>query len=93
MVAVGVRQLKNSLTRYLRLVEKGHSVLVTSRNRPVAVLRKPDRNTARTQEEVIAALVAEGKLLPAEKPGPLQPFKPRKLRGKPFSQSIIEDRR
>jgi antitoxin (DNA-binding transcriptional repressor) of toxin-antitoxin stability system len=93
MVAVGVRQLKNSLTRYLRLVEEGHSVLVTSRNRPVAVLRKPDRNTARTQEEVIAALVAEGKLLPAEKPGPLQPFKPRKLRGKPFSQSIIEDRR
>ncbi len=93
MVAVGVRQLKNSLTRYLRLVEKGHSVLVTSRNRPVAVLRKPDRNTARTQEEVIAALVAEGKLLPAAKPGPLQPFKPRKLRGKPFSQSIIEDRR
>ena len=93
MVAVGVRQLKNSLTRYLRLVEKGHSVLVTSRNRPVAVLRKLDRNTARTQEEVIAALVAEGKLLPATKPGPLQPFKPRKLRGKPFSQSIIEDRR
>ena len=93
MVAVGVRQLKNSLTRYLRLVEEGHSVLVTSRNRPVAVLRKPDRDTARTQEEVIAALVAEGKLLPAKKPGSLQPFKPRKLRGKPFSQSIIEDRR
>ncbi len=93
MVAVGVRELKNSLTRYLRLVEKGYSVLVTSRNRPVAVLRKPDRNTAHSQEEVIAALVAEGKLLPAAKPGPLQPFKPRKLRGKPFSQSIIEDRR
>ena len=89
MVAVGVRQLKNSLNRYLRLVEKGHSVLVTSRNRPVAVPRKPDRSTVRTQEEVIAALVAQGTLLPPAIPG----LKPRKLRGKPFSQSIIEDRR
>ena len=60
MIQVGVRQLKNSLTRYLRLVEKGQSVLVTSRNRPVAVLKRPDRSSARTQEELIAALVAEG---------------------------------
>ena len=93
MIEVGVRQLKNSLTRYLRLVEKGQSVLVTNRNRPVAVLQRPDRSSARTEEEVVAALVAEGKLLPAAKPGPFKPFKPRKLRDKPFSQSIIEDRR
>ena len=93
MIEVGVRQLKNSLTRYLRLVEKGQSVLVTNRNRPVAVLRKPDRNSARTKEEVIAALVVEGKLVRAAKPGPFKPFKPLKIRGKPFSQTIIEDRR
>ena len=93
MIEVGVRQLKNSLTRYLRLVEKGQSVLVTNRRRPVAVLQKPDRNSARTKEEVIAALVAEGKLVPAAKPGPFKPFKPLKIRGKPFSQTIIEDRR
>ena len=54
MIEVGVRQLKNSLTRYLRLVEKGQSVLVTNRNRPVAVLRKPDRNSARTKEDLHA---------------------------------------
>ena len=91
MVAVGVRQLKNQLTRYLRLAEKGQSVLVT--NRPIAVLRKPDSNSARTKGEVVAALAAEGKLVPAAKPEPFKPFKPRKLRDKPFSQSIIEDRR
>ena len=28
MISVGVRQLKNGLTRYLRLVEQGHAVLV-----------------------------------------------------------------
>ena len=58
MVAVGVRQLKNQLTRYLRLAEKGQSVLVT--NRPIAVLRKPDSNSARTEGEVVAALAARG---------------------------------
>ena len=63
MVAVGVRQLKNQLTRYLRLAEKGQSVLVTNRNRPIAVLRKPDSNSARTEGEVVAALAAEGKLV------------------------------
>ena len=93
MVAVGVRQLKNQLTRYLRLAEKGQSVLVTNRNRPIAVLRKPDSNSARTEGEVVAALAAEGKLVPAAKPGPFKPFKPLKIRGKPFSQTIIEDRR
>lgn len=93
MIQVGVRQLRNGLTRYLRLAEKGQPVLITSRNRPVAVLQKPDRNSARTEEEVIAALVAEGKLIGPLKPVPFKPFKPLKMRGKPLSQTIIEDRR
>ena len=93
MIEVGVRQLKNNLTRYLRLVESGQSVLVTSRRRPVAVLKKPERNSARTEEEILAALVAEGKLLPAAEPGPFRRFKPLKMRGKPLSRMIIEDRR
>jgi len=93
VIEVGGRQLKNSLTRYLRLVVRGQSVLVTSRNRPVAVLKKPDRNSARTEEELIAALVAEGKLLPAASPGPFKPFKPVRVKGKPVSRIIIEDRR
>jgi len=43
MISVGVRQLKNGLRGYLRLVEKGESLLVTIRNRTVAILKKPDR--------------------------------------------------
>lgn len=93
MVQIGVRQLRNSLTRYLRLAEKGQPVLVTRGKRPIAVLQKPDRVTAQTEEEVVAALVAEGKLIGPVKPGPLKPFKPLKMRGKPLSRTIIEDRR
>jgi prevent-host-death family protein len=93
MISVGVRQLKNSLTRYLRLVDQGQALLVTNRNRVVAVLKKPDRNSAPTLEEKLAALVAEGKLLPAAKPGPFKPFKPVRVKGQPVSKTIIEDRR
>ena len=93
MISVGVRQLKNSLTRYLRLVDQGQALLVTNRNRVVAVLKKPDRNSAPTLEEKLAALVAEGKLLPAAKPGPFKPFKPVRVKGQPVSKMIIEDRR
>src|SRR6266481_6197479 len=39
MSAVGVRELKNRLTYYLRRAGKGEEVIVTERGRPVAVLR------------------------------------------------------
>jgi antitoxin (DNA-binding transcriptional repressor) of toxin-antitoxin stability system len=93
MISVGVRQLKKGLTRYLRLVDHGEALLVTNRNRPVAVLNKPDRNSAPTLEEKLASLVAEGKLLPAAKPGPFKPFKPVRVKGQPVSRTIIKDRR
>jgi prevent-host-death family protein len=93
MISVGVRQLKNGLTRYLRLVDRGEALVVTNRNRAVAVLRKPDRNSASTLEEKLAALVTEGKLLPAAKSGPFRAFKPVRVKGKPVSRTIIEERR
>jgi prevent-host-death family protein len=93
MIQIGVREFRNGLTRYLRLAEKGQSVLVTSRKRPIAVLQKPDRTSAQTEEEIIAALVAEGKLIGPVKTRPFKPFKPIKMRGKPLSQTIIEERR
>lgn len=93
MIQIGVRKLRNDLTRYLRLAEKGQPVLITSRNRPIAVLQKPDGDSARTEEDVIATLVAEGKLIGPLKPKPFKPFTPLKMRGKPLSRMIIEDRR
>ena len=38
MSAVGVRELKNRLTYYLRRARKGEEVIVTERGRPVAIL-------------------------------------------------------
>ena len=93
MISVGVRQLKNGLTRYLRFVEEGQVVLVTNRDRPMAVLKKPELNAARSLEEKLAGLIAEGKLLPPVKSGHFRRFKPIRVKGKPVSTMIIEDRR
>ena len=41
MKAVGVRELKNRLSEYLRLVRSGEEILVTDRGEVIAELRQP----------------------------------------------------
>ena len=41
MKAVGIRELKNRLSEYLRMVRGGEEILVTDRGVVVAELRKP----------------------------------------------------
>jgi antitoxin (DNA-binding transcriptional repressor) of toxin-antitoxin stability system len=41
MKAVGIRELKNRLSEYLRLVRSGEEILVTDRGEVVAELRQP----------------------------------------------------
>jgi len=41
MKAVGVRELKNRLSEYLRLVRNGEEILVTDRGEVIAELRQP----------------------------------------------------
>ncbi len=57
---VGVRELRQNLSRYLRLVNEGKSFEVTEHNLPVAVLGPlPSRGSA------LERLIAEGRILPA----------------------------
>jgi len=46
MRTVGIRELKNSLSEYLRRVRSGESVLVTDRGEVVAELTPPGRGTS-----------------------------------------------
>jgi len=57
---VGVRELRQNLSRYLRLVTEGERFEVTEHNLPVAVLGPlPGRSSA------VERLVAEGRMMPA----------------------------
>jgi hypothetical protein len=46
MRAVGVRELKNRLSEYLRLVKNGEQIIVTDRGDVVAELRQPSSRLA-----------------------------------------------
>ena len=50
MKAVGVRELKNRLSEYLRLVRNGEEILVTDRGEVVAELPRPSRKFLRNPQ-------------------------------------------
>jgi prevent-host-death family protein len=57
MTTVGVAELRQNLSKYLRLVEQGQRLLVTDRNRPVAELGPPP-----SSGEALDRLIADGKV-------------------------------
>lgn len=93
MSTVGIRDLKNHLTSYLRRTRKGEELVVTDRGKPIALIQ-PIQSAAQpiSLEARMAKLAAEG-LISLSDGRRLKKFKPIKVSGKPTSQLIIEDRR
>jgi prevent-host-death family protein len=71
-IEVGVRDLKNNLSRYLEQVEAGVEIVVTDRGRPIARLNSIDEVTT----DRLAALIEAGLVRPPtskvrQRPAPL----------------------
>ena len=65
MKAVGIRELKNRLSEYVRLVRAGEEFLVTDRGEVVAELRQPLRGEGSVEPYPgLARLAREGRLRP-----------------------------
>ncbi len=65
MYAIGISELKNRLSEYIRLAAAGERVLVTDRDRVVAELTAPQGGTAETvPDAVIVDLVRKGLATP-----------------------------
>ena len=60
MRAVGIRELKNRLSEYLRRVREGERILVTDRGEVVAELRKPGRATEEAPYPALLDLARRG---------------------------------
>ncbi|MBA3343410.1 MAG: type II toxin-antitoxin system prevent-host-death family antitoxin [Gemmatimonadaceae bacterium] len=91
MISVGIRDLKNNLSRYLRQVVAGKSVMVTDRGRVVAELVPP--GPARSDPSRYNELVASGVIRPALEHGdPLADFPSLKLPRGTAAALIDEDR-
>jgi prevent-host-death family protein len=92
MRTVGSRELKNRLGRYLGLVGRGETIIVTDRGKPVARLVPPEPEPEKTYsvEDLLKRLEAEGHLRRGTRP--FKRIKPIRVKGKPMSQMILEDR-
>jgi prevent-host-death family protein len=80
---VGVGELRQNLSKFLRRVERGERLVVTDRNRPVAEL-----GPLRRDESAVDRLVAEGRATPPR--GTLD-FKPIKLKGRYSASDALRD--
>ena len=91
MTSVGIRELKNNLSRYLARVKRGQEVVVTERGKPIARLVKepPEKSAARKGLEELAA---KGLVTMPERERRKDVPPPLKVAGKPLSQIVIEDR-
>ena len=83
MKTVGVAELRQNLSRYLRRVERGERLLVTDRNRPVAELGPPA-----SRGEALDRLILEGRVSRPTRRGLPDPLR---LEGDPYALSRALD--
>ena len=68
MKSVGIRELKNKLSKYLRLVKDGEVIIVTDRNEIVAEIKQPIPNESDIDSDIMNYLNEQeekGKILRA----------------------------
>lgn len=93
MSTVGIRELKNRLPYYLRRTRQGEEIIVTDRGKPIALLN-PINGSAKAMslEGELASLATRGAvILPSQKP--LARIRRVKVKGKPMSKTILDERR
>ena len=89
MAQVGIRELKNKLSLYLRRVERGERIEVTNRGEVIALLIPAKEGKV---EKELLALVEEG-IATWNGGKPKGASRPVEGRGRPLSELIVEDRR
>jgi prevent-host-death family protein len=89
---LGLREANQRFSKAIRAVRAGKEVILTDRGRPVAVI-KPIREED-AQEATLRSMVDEGFITLAVRKGPMPTpsWRPVKVKGKPLSHTVIEDR-
>ncbi len=88
MITVGIREIKNRFSAYLRKAKAGERVVVTEHGKPVAVITRTGGVVEERVDDMIRAHQAfwgGGK--------PRGSRKPHKLKGASVADAVIEDRR
>ena len=89
---LGLREANQRFSKAIKAVRAGKEVVLTERGRPIAVI-KPIK-TKDALEVAMQAMVDEGFLKAASRKGPTPAprWRPVKVKGKPLSQTVIDER-
>jgi prevent-host-death family protein len=87
---LGLREANQHFSKAIRAVRAGKEVILTERGQPIAVI-KPIKS-AQAEDAILVRMADEGLITLPSRKGPLPRFEPIRIKGKPLSQAIIEDR-
>jgi prevent-host-death family protein len=87
---VGLREANQHFSSLMQRVRNGEEVILTERGKPFARI-VPIRHGR--QEDAILQMVKEGLLRPAEAPGIMPDWKPRRLGGRVSTTEILREER
>ena len=85
---MGLREANQRFASAIRAVKAGEEVILTERGTPIAVIKPLGR--APTGEAALRRLEAAGLLWRATRSGPMRPFKPVRIKGRPLSRTLRE---
>lgn len=89
---LGLREANQQFSRAIKAVRAGKEVVLTERGRPIAVITPIKEKDA--LDVALQTMVDEGFLKPASRKGPTPAprWRPVKVKGKPLSQTVLDDR-
>jgi prevent-host-death family protein len=89
---LGLREANQRFSSAIRAVRAGKEVVLTERGHPIAVIKPMGSQGA--QDTTLRAMIDEGLIIPAARKGPMPTprWRPVKIKGKPLSGTIIEER-
>ena len=87
---LGLREANQHFSKAIKAVRAGKEVVLTERGQPIAVIKpiKQDQE----QDADLKRMADEGLITLPSRKGPLPRFEPVHVKGRPLSQTIIEDR-
>ena len=93
MSSVGIKELKNRLTHYVRIAKQGKEIIVTERGKPVVLMQALRTAKDVTSLEARLAKLADRGIATLPERHASRKIKPVQMQGMPVSRIIIAERR
>ena len=88
---MGLRDANQQFSKAIRAVKSGEEVILTDRGKPIAVI-KPYRETD-DKTATIRKLEVAGVLRSATRTSSMPDRQPIRIKGRPLSETVVEDRK